>query len=82
MKHPNYKDLPRYKCTLNSIDVSEVFEVRSKEIIVRARNALDAAQQAQALTGRGVVDTTRLDEAPLTWREQQLISGALPAEVV
>lgn len=62
MKHPDYKDLPRYKCILNSTDVSAPFEVRSKEIIIRARDALVAQEHAQALTGRGVVEVQRLIE--------------------
>lgn len=62
MKHPDYKDLPRYKCILNSTDVSAPFEVRSKEIIIRARDALVAQKSAQALTGRGVVEVQRLIE--------------------
>ena len=62
MKHPDYKDLPRYKCILNSTDVSAPFEVRSKEIIIRARDALVAQKSAQALTGRGVVEVQRLSE--------------------
>ena len=62
MKHPDYKDLPRYKCILNSTDVSAPFEVRSKEIIIRARDALVAQKSAQALTGRGVVEVQRLVE--------------------
>ena len=62
MKHPDYKDLPRYRCILNSVDVSAPFEVRSKEIIIRAREALAAQERAQAVTGRGVVEVQRLIE--------------------
>ena len=62
MKHADYKDLPRYRCILNSTDVSAPFEVRSKEIIIRARDALVAQKSAQALTGRGVVEVQRLIE--------------------
>ena len=62
MKHPDYKNLPRYKCVLNSTYVSAPFEVRSKEIIIRARDALVAQKSAQALTGRGVVEVQRLIE--------------------
>ena len=60
MKHADYKDLPRYRCILNSTDVSAPFEVRSKEIIIRARDALAAQECAQAVTGRGVVEVERL----------------------
>ena len=62
MKHADYKDLPRYRCILNSTDVSAPFEVRSKEIIIRARDALTAQERAQAVTGRGVVEVQRLME--------------------
>ena len=62
MKHADYKDLPRYRCILNSTDVSAPFEVRSKEIIIRARDALTAQERAQAVTGRGVVEVQRLIE--------------------
>ena len=62
MKHPDYKNLPRYKCVLNSTYVSAPFEVRSKEIIIRARDAIVAQERAQALTGRGVVEVQRLIE--------------------
>ena len=57
-----YKDLPRYKCALNSSDESAPFEVRSRDIIVRARDAIDAQMRAAAVTGRGVVEVIRLDE--------------------
>ena len=60
MKHADYKDLPRYRCILNSTDVSAPFEVRSKEIIIRARDAIAAQECAQAVTGRGVVEVERL----------------------
>ena len=46
MKHPDYKELPRYRCILNSTDVSAPFEVRSKEIIIRARDAIAARRHA------------------------------------
>ena len=62
MKHADYKDLPRYRCILNSTDVSAPFEVRSKEIIIRARDAIAAQECAQAVTGRGVVEVQRLME--------------------
>ena len=62
MKHADYKDLPRYRCILNSTDVSAPFEVRSKEIIIRARDAIAAQECAQAVTGRGVVEVQRLIE--------------------
>ena len=61
-KDTNYKDLPRYKCALNSSDESAPFEVRSREIIVRARNAIEAQASASAVTGRGVVEVCRLEE--------------------
>lgn len=58
----NYKNLPRYRCALNSSDESAPFEVRSREIIVRARNAIEAQASASAVTGRGVVEVCRLEE--------------------
>ena len=58
----NHKNLPRYKCALNSSDESAPFEVRSREIIVRARNAIEAQASASAVTGRGVVEVCRLEE--------------------
>lgn len=36
--------------------------VRSREIIVRARNAIEAQASASAVTGRGVGEVCRLEE--------------------
>ena len=58
----NYKQLARYRCARNCADESAPFEVRSREIIVRARNAIDAQTRAAAVTGRGVVEVCRLEE--------------------
>ena len=58
----NHLALARYKCQLNSTDISADFEVRSKQIVVRAQNAIDAQERAQAVTGRGVVEVCRLEE--------------------
>ena len=58
----DYKQLARYRCALNCADESAPFEVRSREIIVRARDAIDAQTRAAAVTGRGVVEVIRLDE--------------------
>ena len=57
----NDTELSRYKCALNSADESAPFEVRSREIIVLARNAIEAQASAAAVTGRGVVEVCRLE---------------------